>query len=845
MSTCSRALSALIHLALLGPATAAAQSLPESFVLEPVMGGMSLPIAFDLAWDGTPFVATKDGQVLTIDESGLQRAVIDITEQVNGQGDRGLIGLSLHPDFEDNGWIYLLYTVDPINGAPDEAATAPSWGRLERWTLSPDPGLPAHDWSLDPDSRQVLMGESAADGPAVCSVTHHVGSLRFGPDGSLYLSAGEGAHFDYYADIGQDLSPEDEICSAMFPDTDLGALRSQANWSLNGKVLRVDPVTGLGLPNNPLYTGDPDDVQSRIWASGLRNPWRFSVDPLGGWAWIGDVGESRWEELDFAAGGQNFGWPCREGLTDQPQYLAASPPAAGCDTIEGPTNPGALTDPLLAWSHSDPALLSPSGPADAPFTGATAMAGPIYTGSLYPEDYVGVLFFADFTEGWLRTADVMVSGEGHYAEAMLMSVDSFGEGMPGLVDIGAHPVTGDLYLLNIYSGGLFRLRYDDGADKAPIPVLGLSASTGAAPFAVVADASDSLDPEGEAVSFSWSWGDGETSTGPVASHVYASGGTYTLTLSVSDPAGNVGVQTATILVDRSPPEASILAPLDGSGFTLPNTFTLVGQGADTEDESGALRYDWSIDLYHNTHHHPGWRTLSGAEVELPVDAIDENGHLVINLRVTDSDGLTATDSVAIYPNNRPPTASAPAGAVGRVGELLSLPLTIVDPEGDDITIEAISLPIGATLDAAGRRVLWTPDADQLGTHTLSLRVGDQNPAPMTTDLSFDVEVLSTSAQVLSLTLTSDWGGGYCGDLVWTNDTGATVTDWAILLGLRAEIFASWSGTFSPVFGGYLIEPVWYNETLPPGADLSVGSGTAWSSAISAASSVECWAAVRD
>lgn len=839
MSTLFRAAINLgLCAALLCPATAAAQNLPEGFSLEPVMGGLSLPIAFDLAWDGTPFVATKDGQVWTVDEDGAEQLVLDVSEEVNGQGDRGLVGFALHPDFEDNGWIYLLYTVDPITGEPDESATSATWGRLERWTLhreldhdsdhdhdddhDHDHGTSSHHWHVEEDSRIVLLGDTAADGPAACSVTHHVGSLRFGPDGSLYLSAGEGAHFDYYADIGQDLSPEDADCSAMFPDTDLGALRSQANWSLNGKVLRIDPITGLGLPNNPLYTGDPDDVQSRIWATGLRNPWRFSVDPLGGWAWIGDVGESRWEELNFAAGGQNFGWPCREGITDQPQYLSASPPAAGCDTIGGPTNPGALTDPLLAWSHGDPALLSPSAPADALFTGSTAMAGPVYTGSLYPEDYIGVLFFADFTEGWLRTADVMVSGDGHYAEAMLMSVDSFGDGMPGLVDMGAHPVTGDLYLLNIYNGGLFRLRHDDGSDRAPVPVLGLSATTGPAPFSLVADASDSLDPEGEALTFAWSWGDGGTDVGPVASHVYESGGAYTLTLTVSDPAGNRAIQTARVLVDRSPPEATILAPLDGANFTLPNTFSLIGQGSDTEDDSGALRYDWSVDLYHNTHYHPGWRTLRGAEVSLPVAAIDENGHMVIHLTVTDSDGLTATDSVAIYPSNRPPVVSAPTGVVGRVGSLLSLPLTIVDPEGDGVDIDAISLPAGASLDVPGRRVLWTPTSAQVGFHRLQLRVSDTNPAPMTADIDVEVEILPSSSQVLSLVLTSDWGGGYCGDLSWTNDTGGPVRDWAILMGLRAEIFASWSGTFSPVFGGYLIEPVWYNEELAPGAALNIG-----------------------
>jgi glucose/arabinose dehydrogenase/PKD repeat protein len=825
MSRCSvlplLALPLLLPLGL-AAAPARGQDLPDDFVLETVAGGFFLPIAFDLAWDGTPFIATKDGKVWSVDSDGGSRVVLDLSAEVNGQGDRGMVGLALHPDFEVNGWFYVVYTVDPIEGEPDEAATAASWGRLERWTLTRRPGAAPADWALDPTSRFVIIGETPEAGFPSCSVTHHVGSVRFGPDGALYVSAGEGAHFDYYADLGQDLTDDDAQCSAWFTDDDVGALRSQALWSLGGKVLRLDPETGLGLPDNPHYTGNPSDVASMVWVNGLRNPWRFSIDPVDGWVWIGDVGEDRWEELNFAPGGENFGWPCYEGISDNPQYLEADAPLAGCETIETSLNPGELTPPLMAWNHYVDSLLNPSGVSDALFTGATALAGPTYIGGLYPEEYVGKVFFGDFTAGWLRTADVVVAGTGHFAEAELLSVDTFATDLIGLVDMGAHPVTGDLYLLNIYNGGLFRLKYDGGGDRAPIPVLELSASAGAAPFAVSADARRSLDPEGAPLSFTWLWGDGATSTGPTASHTYTAGGTYLLTLRVSDPTGNVSSTAQRILVDRSAPTASITAPIDGLRFTLPNTFTLSGVGADAEDAPAALQYRWSIDLYHNTHYHPSYRVLSGATATLPVASIDENGFMQVNLTVTDSDGLTATDSVRIYPSNRPPAASVPEGQVGRAGAPMVIPLTIVDPEGDTITIEALDLPAGVSLDVAGRRLLWTPTTAQVGTHTFRLLVGDRNPAPMTRELVFDVEVLPSSSQVLALTMTESWGGGYCGDIEWTNDTGAPVRDWAILMGLTADVFAYWSGEFSTVAGGYLIEPVWYNEELPPGATLQVG-----------------------
>ena len=813
-------------LGVIGTTPAFGAELPEGFELELVAGGLDFPITMAMDPEGNPYVGSKDGMVWRV-EGGELVEVLDLREEVNGQGDRGLISIALDPDFADNGFLYLLFTADPEYGSPDESGTSATAGRLVRYTVEGhihEGETEVHWEAADPTSRLVLFGETLEEGFPACSITHSVGSLRFGADGALFISAGEGAHFDYYADIGQDLSEEDEVCTSLFgPDQDIGAMRAQALWSPGGKILRIDPATGLAMPDNPNHTGDPSEVTSKVFASGLRNPWRIAVDPIDGGVWVGDVGEARWEELDYAAGGENFGWPCYEGPADNPQYLTAEPTISGCDTIETLENPGHLHEPLLAWNHTTPEILTPTGLSDETFVGATAMALAVYDGALYPEDYLGRIFFADFTEGWIRTGQFFMVEDGHHTEPELTAIESFASGMPGLVDVAVHPVTGDLYLLNIYSGALERLRYVGDGDQAPVATFTISETGGPSPLTVRVDASASLDPEGETLSYAWDWGDGSPVESRVSlTHTYTAGGSYNLVLRASDPAGLVGTASQRILVDRTPPVAQILSPIEGALFELPEVFRLLGQGTDAEDAPEELTYRWSVVLHHNTHYHPDWQVLEGADVNLPVVAIDENGHLELRLRVTDQDGLSDEDVVHIYPNNRPPTIDLGGPYTTLSGELLEMPVISSDPDGDSVLIETISLPTGAVFDRTTGTIRWTPSRDQVGTHTLRLRGVDDDGAPMSTEAEVEVEVLAGTREALTLEVFADWGVGWCGEVHWVNDTGAIIQGWTLIMGLEGVPFATWSGIWSPVAGGYQVEPVWYNETLNPGDALDVG-----------------------
>jgi glucose/arabinose dehydrogenase len=432
---------------LAGPAAPAGlPGLDPGFTVATVAGGFEAPVGIAIAGDGRIFVAEQRGIVWVVqDGQTLEQPFIDIVAEVNGEWDRGLLGIALDPGFLQNRRVYLLYTVDPVFGEPDESPFAGAFGRLTRYT-----GTLASNGNLaDLSTRQVLIGATAAQGIPVCEPSHTIGSLRFGTDGSLFVSAGDGAHFDTVDPGGLD---GDCFGPGMFPEVqNIGAFRAQYLGSLAGKILRIDPGTGLGLADNPHWTGNGADAASRVWASGVRNPFRIGVrpgSPAPGTIYVGDVGWYTFEEVSVAHGGENFGWPCVEGPDPAPGYPGADPAHSGCGTIETPGNPGPLTGPVAAWHHGNPAASVPPG-----YTGNTAVSGAFYAGACYPAPWQGAYFFADYAQGWIRAIEVD-------AQDNLVAMHHFADGADFPVDIAAHPATGDLHYVAIYAGEVRRISYD-------------------------------------------------------------------------------------------------------------------------------------------------------------------------------------------------------------------------------------------------------------------------------------------------------------------------------------------------------------------------------------------------
>ena len=243
------------------------------------------PTAFDWTPDGeTMFIAKINGTV-KVHQDGqlLEQPFIDLSSQVNSAGQRGMLGLGIHPEFPEQPYVYLAFSYDPPDVEPNQADDAPRVTRLVRVTADPETNYT----TAIPNSEVVLL-----ETPAVNNF-HAAGAIEFAPDGSLFFSHGDGAPVDGPATVE----------SAEF-------LQSLDNPL--GKLLRIDPITGEGYTENPFYDGDVNSVQSKIYNYGLRNPWRYTFHPETEEPVIGDVGWTDWEEINTGRG-QNFGWPLYEG----------------------------------------------------------------------------------------------------------------------------------------------------------------------------------------------------------------------------------------------------------------------------------------------------------------------------------------------------------------------------------------------------------------------------------------------------------------------------------------------------------------------------------------------------
>lgn len=270
-----RAVMIAVSVALLGSAlmvtpTAAAGSVR----LRQVLSGYSDP-TFVTAPTGssrTIFIVERGGRirVATYYGSGYVKAgtFLDIRSRVKSSGgEQGLLGLAFDPDYASNGRFYVNYTRKP------DGATVVALFRRSSATRA-DAG----------SFRQVIrIGQPYSN--------HNGGMLAFGPDGYLYVGMGDGG-------------------SAGDP-----AERAQNKDSLLGKILRIRPRSsgGYSIPSSNPYVGRSG--ADAIWSFGLRNPWRFSFDRSNGDLWIGDVGQARYEEVNFTTSGKgvNFGWDRCEG----------------------------------------------------------------------------------------------------------------------------------------------------------------------------------------------------------------------------------------------------------------------------------------------------------------------------------------------------------------------------------------------------------------------------------------------------------------------------------------------------------------------------------------------------
>lgn len=306
-----------------------------------VVGALPLPDGRLLAWE-------RSGIVWMVERDGTRSGtpVLDIHDEVGAWRDFGLLGLAVHPSFPSVPDVFLVYIVDRHHlmhaGTPSYDPDANDYysatiGRVTRYSLDP-----AADFRrVVPGSRAILLGDGPSTGLPICHQSHSIGGILFGEDGTLLVSMGDSASYESL-DVGGQVSggyvTQALADGILRPEEDVGCFRSQLVDSLCGKVLRLDPATGLGVPGNPWFDpAAPAAPRSRAWALGLRNPFRMALvpgsgshdpaDARPGTLLVGDVGWVVWEELNVVtAPGQNFGWPVFEGQDVHTSYAVADTP---------------------------------------------------------------------------------------------------------------------------------------------------------------------------------------------------------------------------------------------------------------------------------------------------------------------------------------------------------------------------------------------------------------------------------------------------------------------------------------------------------------------------------------
>ena len=363
--------------------------------------GLSNPV--DVAVPGEEFyIADQAGEVTYLDgEGATPTTAIDLTDRmVSPGGERGLLGVAIHPDYDGTGRVYLRYSAPRRSGTPSDYS--------HTFVLSE---FAVSEGTIDPDSERTLL-----EIPQPQS-NHNAGAITFGPDGYLYVAVGDGG-----AGNDQGTGHVEDWYDAVD-----GGNGQDITANLLGSILRIDVDSQssrrpYGIPeDNPLVGEDGLDEQ---FAWGFRNPWRMSFGPEDR-LFVADVGQASYEEVNVVERGGNYGWNVREGAHC---FRADSCPTTGPDGEP-------LVDPITEYSREDDGV-----------SGVSVIGGYLYDGDAIPTlrgryvfaDFVtdGRLFVATESEGWATTtvpingigANVLAFGRTPAGELLVCSTDGGGLG---------------------------------------------------------------------------------------------------------------------------------------------------------------------------------------------------------------------------------------------------------------------------------------------------------------------------------------------------------------------------------------------------------------------------------
>ena len=477
------------------------------------------------------------------------------------------------------------------------------------------------------------------------------------------------------------------------PAAEGGALRAQSARraadepvALGGTVIRVDPVTGAAVANNPLILS-PDLNKRRIVGYGLRNPFRFAIRPGTNDLWIGNVGWNAWEAIDripapLASTVSNFGWPCYEGPNPQSNYQAAN--LSSCQSLAG----SGVTTPYFAYDHA--AAIVPG--ETCPTANGSSISGlSFYTGGSYPSAYDGALFFADHTRNCIWAMFPGSNGLPNRA-----TIQTFVTAASNPVDLETGP-GGDLFYVDHEGGAIHRITVE--STTAPTARITAVPTAGATPLKVDFDGTGSTDPNPGTLSYAWDLDGNGTfvdSASPTPSWTYTSPGSVTVGLRVTNSfSGLIGATTIVVSPGSVAPTVTIDSPTSSLSWAVGNTIAFSGHAIDGQGHPiPASGLTWSLILHHcpsGCHTHLVQTFDSVASGSFAAPDHEYPSFLELQLTATDSAGLQASWSVSLQPKTVVLSfKSSPVGLALAVGTRppTATPFSVTEIQGSAITLTA-------------------------------------------------------------------------------------------------------------------------------------------------------------
>ena len=635
---------------------------------EQLVASVSRPMGLAFTPEGRMLIPSKTGQVRVYKNGQLlQTPALNLNNlgKVCANREAGLLGVALDPDFgtASHNYVYLYYTFKKHGVCPTDwnpANTKNPVNRVSRFVMSGD--------TIDPSSEEVLIDDIPAP-----TGNHNSGDLRFGKDGYLYVTVGDG-ECDYAGNSG---------CQSHND-------ASRDRHVLLGKVLRITREGGIPATNPyqgtnsarcgvPSANGrtDPGKNCQETFASGLRNPFRFAFDPdaTGTRFFINDVGAEAWDEIDQGEAGADYAWNLCEGNHDNPVRAGS----VNCSASP-------YTPPIHEYSHN---------------TGCSSVTGGAFVPNVvWPAEHDSSYLFGDYVCN--KIFELTPKSGGGFSQSEFAS--GLGAGGPIAMTFGPHGSGRALYYTTFANNGeVRRISYTGDVNRTPSAAVAANPTSGRLPLTVAFDGSGSSDPDaGDTLSYLWNFGDGsatETTT-PKASHTYSTKGTYAASLRVRDDHGAVS-QAATVQIDagNEAPEPTITSPSESLLFRVGQQITLSGAATDPEDgQLPASSFSWDVLKHHNGDHTHPYFSGTGNNLAIntpPPEGLSSTGpgsYLEVRFTATDSEGLSETLTQELQPHRVNVTfGTNPSGLSLQADDVtFAAPRTLVSWEGYKLNVNAPS-----------------------------------------------------------------------------------------------------------------------------------------------------------